>query len=71
MVQHDDAGDDAEDADDERPEPRLRAIDEYPHQLQHADEKQVKAQEHRQRHQGRRRVREQQGAEDERRNSLE
>jgi hypothetical protein len=46
MVQDNDARDDAEDADQERPDPGLGAVDEDPHQLQNADEQQVETQEY-------------------------
>jgi hypothetical protein len=40
MVQDHDARDDAEDADEEGPDPGLGAVDEHPHQFQNADEQQ-------------------------------
>ena len=55
MAQHDETGDDADNADDQRPIPRYGVVDEDAHQFEHPDEQPIEPEEDDKRDQGRRR----------------
>lgn len=70
MVQHQDTGCDADEADQQRPEPWHRAVDKHPDQLENTHGEEIQAQDHCQRHKRCARRRQHQQAEHDGGNSL-